>query len=78
MADKKCKRCQELENTIDAIRATHDAIFARTIKRDADIINGLLREVEALHYLLDKQRNDGGNQGESGNGYIYDCQNMNI
>lgn len=78
MSDKKCKRCLELENTIEAIRATHDAVLARTIKRDTDVINGLLREIEALHYLLDKQCKNGNEQGENGSSYIYNCQDMHI
>ena len=76
---QQCEHCERLESmkrTIIGAQAAADAQIGRIVKRDTDIINGLLREIDALHLLLEKQRNDGNGKGEDGCNYIQSCQNF--
>lgn len=76
---QQCERCERLESMkriIDRLQAAADAQIGRIVKRDTDIINGLLREIDALHLLLEKQRNDGNGKGEDECDYIQNCQNL--
>lgn len=78
---QQCEHCEKLEiakRTIDGTRAATDAQIGRIVKRDTDIINGLLREIDALHLLLEKQRNDGKGKGKDGCNYIQNCQNVHF
>lgn len=78
---QQCEHCEKLEiakRTIDGTRAATDAQIGRIVKRDTDIINGLLREIDALHLLLEKQRNDGNGKGKDGCNYIQNCQNVHF
>lgn len=78
---QQCEHCEKLEiakRTIDGARAATDAQIGRIVKRDTDIINGLLREIDALHLLLEKQRNDGNGKGKDGCNYIQNCQNVHF
>ena len=78
---QQCERCERLESmkrTINKTLAATDAQIGRIVKRDTDIINGLLREIDALHLLLEKQRNDGNGKGEDGCDYIQNCQNVHF
>ena len=81
-----CDRCRkvrelreqaaELERSLEAEAAAHAAQLGRAIKRDTDVINGLLREIDALYLLLQKQRDHGGEDGGHGEDYIRNCQDM--
>lgn len=78
---QQCEHCEELEiakRKIDGTQAAADAQIGRIVKRDTDIISGLLREIDALHLLLEKQRNDGNGKGEDGCNYIQNCQNVHF
>lgn len=78
---QQCERCERLESMkriIDRLQAAADAQIGRIVKRDTDIINGLLREIDALHLLLEKQRNDGNGKGDDGCDYIQNCQNVHF
>ena len=79
----KCKEVKRLSSMVEALqsslaaeRAAGTAQLGRTIKRDTDIINGLLREIDALHLLLEKQGNNGNESGGNGDSYIRNCQDM--
>ena len=69
-----CTNCEKLA----AMEMMHDRQLAKVIKRDTDIINGLLREIEALHLLLQKQGNEGNDGGDDSCPQISSCQNMSL
>lgn len=75
---QKCENCEMLERRLWAARDLHDRIMSRTIKRDTDIINGLLREIDALHLLLEKKSENSDDKSEQCREYIHNCQSMNF
>lgn len=76
--EKKCEQCRELEERLKWSKKAHDAQMGRLIRRDTEIINGLLREIEALHLLLQKQSNHGSGRSDDGEVYVHNCQDMNL
>ena len=73
-----CEHCRELEDRMKWNEMRHDAEMGRLIRRDTEIINGLLREIDALHLLLQKQGDHGGDSCNEGNVYIHNCQDMKL
>lgn len=73
-----CENCERLKKELWLVQRNNDMLLSRRIKRDTDIINGLLREIDALHLLLEKQSQDGNNEGEDSCERIYNCQDMNF
>lgn len=81
MKRSHCEQCDMREltgNAIAAQKSAHDAQIARIVKRDTDIINGLLREIDALYLLLEEQREHGDDKGEQRCNYIHNCQDMSL
>ena len=81
MKRRYCEQCdmRELtENAIAAQKSAHDAQIARIVKSDTDIINGLLRKIDALYLLLEEQREHCDDKGEQRGNYIHNCQDMNF
>ena len=71
-----CELVRRWEDRYKAARMAHDAQLGRVIRRDTEIINGLLREIDALYLLLEKERNHGNDEREQDEQYIYNCQDM--
>ncbi len=74
----KCENCERLKRELWAAKDLHDRIMSRMIKRDTDIINGWLREIDALHLLLEEERKNGNGESERRCEYIHNCQSMNF
>lgn len=74
----KCENCEKLEHELRSRKAFHDMIMSRTIKRDTDIINGLLKEIDALHLLLEEKSKNSDDKGEQCCEYIHNCQDMHF
>lgn len=82
----KCESCktvarlkeqiETLENSKRSDERLHDFELGIVVKRDTDIINGLMREIEALYLLLEKQSQNGDEQSEDGGAHIHNSQNM--
>lgn len=50
--------------------------FVRHVKCSTDIINGLLREIDALHFLLEQERKNRDQQSDEGDRHTYKGQYM--
>lgn len=74
---KSCDN-EELKKRLNAAQAAHDAQLARIIKQDTDIINGLLRKIDALYLLLEKQSDHCDDESADSGQYIHNSQNMKL
>lgn len=75
---ENCEQYRKLKNSYELAGVARDAQLGRIIERDTKIINGLLREIDALYLLLQKQGEDGDSGSDDGGDYIGNCQNMNL
>lgn len=71
------ENCEHVKSRGQLDNMIHDQLYCKRIKIDTDIINGLLREIDALHLLLEKERKASGNSGDEGHDYISNCQSVN-
>lgn len=78
---KDCENCEQyekLKHSYELAGMARDAQIGRIVERDTKIINGLLREIDALYLLLQKQGKNGDSGGNDGGDYISNCQNMHF
>lgn len=73
-----CERCEELKKRLAMNEFQHDRLYCKRVKQDTDIINGLLKVIDALHLLLEKQGEDGDQHGDDGGAHIHNGQNVNL